>query len=81
MKKLKLTYIRIPKGTIGCIPQSHYDLHTDEAKPKNVACILTDKEGAKVIKTMVRIFNDEIEYQEDTLKLFKKLGIKIIKED
>lgn len=78
MKKLKLTYIRIPKGTVGCIPQSHYDLHTDEVEPKNIACILTDKEGAKIIKDMVRIFNDEVEYQESTLKLCKKLGIKIL---
>ena len=31
-KKLKLTYVRLPKGTKGCIEQSHYDLHTDEKK-------------------------------------------------
>ena len=56
-KKLKLTYIRLPKGTQGCIPESHYDLHTDEEKPSNVACILTDKEGAKLIRGLLDIHN------------------------
>ena len=59
MTKLKLTYIRLPKGAIGCIPQSHYDLHTDEELPSNVACILTDKEGAKIIRQLVSIYNKE----------------------
>lgn len=56
-KKLKLTYIRLPKGTIGCIPESHYDLHTDENEPSNVACILTGKDGAKLIRGMIKKYN------------------------
>ena len=56
-KKLKLTYIRLPKGTVGCIPESHYDLHTDEEFPSNVACILTDKDGAKFIRGLLDIHN------------------------
>jgi len=55
--KLKLTYIRIPKGTIGCIPQSHYDLHTVEKEPQNVACILAGKEGITLIKKWVKEYN------------------------
>ena len=56
-KKLKLTYVRLPKGIVGCIPESHYDLHTDEKEPKNIACILTDKEGATLIKSLIDIHN------------------------
>ena len=59
-KKLKLTYIRLPKGTIGCIPESHYDLHTDEKEPLNVACILTDKDGAKLIRGLIKKYNENI---------------------
>lgn len=57
--KLKLTYIRLPKGTKGCIPQSHYDLHTCEKHPSNVACILTDKEGASLIRKWIEVHNLE----------------------
>lgn len=56
-KKLKLTYVKIPRGTQGCIPQSHYDLHTDEKYPSNIACILTDKEGAKFIRSLIDFHN------------------------
>jgi hypothetical protein len=57
--KLKLTYIRIPEGTPGCIPRSHYDLHTDEKQPSNIACILTDKDGAKLLRKWIKIHNQE----------------------
>lgn len=59
MKKLKLTYVRIPKGTIGCIPESHYDLHTVEKNPLNVACILTGKDGAKLIRKWIKNYNEK----------------------
>jgi len=55
--KLKLTYVRIPKGTEGCIPESHYDLHTVEKSPSNLACILTDKAGATLIRDWVKKHN------------------------
>jgi len=55
--KLKLTYIRLPKGTKGCIPQSHYDLHTVEANPSNVACILANKEGARILRKLIKNYN------------------------
>ncbi len=57
--KLQLTYIRLPEGVSGCIPRSHYDLHTIEKNPSNVACILTDKEGAKLIRSWVKKHNKE----------------------
>jgi hypothetical protein len=57
--KLRLTYIKIPKGTIGCIPQSHYDLHTVEKNPSNIACILARKEGAKLIRRWIERHNKE----------------------
>jgi hypothetical protein len=58
MKKLKLTYIPFSYGN--CIPHPHYDLHTDEQKPGNIACILTDKEGAKLIRKWIKDYNKEI---------------------
>jgi hypothetical protein len=57
--KLKLTYIRLPLGTKGCISQSHYDLHTVEKQPSNIACILTNKEGATLIRKWIRRENEE----------------------
>jgi len=62
-KKLKLTYVRLPKGVTGCIPQSHYDLHTDEKEPENVACILTDKEGAKFLRGFIRLHNMVVDFK------------------
>jgi len=56
--KLKLTYIRLSKGVSSCIPQSHYDLHTVEKQPSNVACILTDKNGAELIRKWIKIHNE-----------------------
>jgi len=55
--KLKLTYIRLPKGTKGCIEQSHYDLHTVEKESLNIACILTNKNGAKLIRSWIEKHN------------------------
>ena len=60
MKKLKLTYIRLPRGTVDCIPENHYDLHTDEKEPENIACILTDKDGAKLLRKWIKQHNKEI---------------------
>ncbi len=59
--KIKLTYVQIPKGTFGCIPESHYDLHTDEREPENIGCILTDKEGAKLIRKWIKQHNKDID--------------------
>lgn len=59
--KLQLTYIRLPEGALGCIPQSHYDLCTLEKNPSNVACILTDAEGAKLIRKWIKEHNKGIE--------------------
>ncbi len=53
--KLKLTYI--PYVGCSCIQHPHYDLHTDEKEPSNVACILTDKEGAKLIRKWIKRHN------------------------
>lgn len=58
--KLKLTYIRLPKGIVGCIPESHYDLHTDEKEPSNVACILTNKKGANLIRKWIKVHNEHM---------------------
>ena len=58
--KLKLSYIRLPEGAIGCIPRSHYDLHTVEKDPSNVACILPgSKEAIKLIRKWVKRHNQE----------------------
>jgi len=56
-KKVKLIYVRLPKGMAGCIPESHYDLCTDEKEPSNIACILTDAKGAKFIRGLLDIHN------------------------
>lgn len=61
MKKLKLTYIRLPKGTFGCIPENHYDLHTVGKNPENIACILTNEKGAKLIRKWINIENNREE--------------------
>jgi len=58
-KKLQLIYIRLPYGTPGCIPQSHYDLCTFEKNPQNIACILTDKDGAKLLRKWIIQHNKE----------------------
>jgi len=64
-KKLQLIYIRLPKGIVGCIPESHYDLCTLEKEPKNIACILTDKEGAKLIRKWIRIENNLLDERKN----------------
>ena len=58
-KKLALAYIRL-KGA-SCIQHPHYDLYTDEKEPCNIACILTDKEGAKLIRKWIKKHNKEID--------------------
>lgn len=57
MKKLKLTYLK-EKNSM-CISRPHYDLHTIEKQPSNIACILTDKTGAKLIRKWIREQNEE----------------------
>ena len=58
-KKLKLTYIR-EKGGV-CIEHPHYDLHTDETEPENVACILINPKNVKILKKMVELYNKYLE--------------------
>ena len=58
MKKLKLVYIR--HKDMDCIKHPHYDLCTDEKSPANVACILTDKDGAKLFRKWIKAYNKEI---------------------
>jgi len=53
--KLQLVYL--PNKDMGCIPHAHYDLCTLEKEPKNVACILTDKAGAKLIRHWINQHN------------------------
>jgi len=57
--KLKLTYMNHSKGML-CISRPHYDLHTveDNGECFNIACILTDKEGAKLIRKWIK--KDEV---------------------
>jgi len=53
-KKLKLTWIPY-KCCATTVP--HYDLHTDEKQPSNVACIVTNKNGAKLIRKWIKQHN------------------------
>ena len=59
--KYKLTYINDSNGV--CIPHPHYDLHTVEPDDGafNIACISTDKEGAKLIRKWIKRDKDENE--------------------
>lgn len=54
-ERLKLTWI--PERCCAISNTGHYDLHTDEKKPFNVACIVTDSEGIKVLRKMVKDYN------------------------
>ena len=58
-KKLKLSYI--PFKHCNCIPHKHYDLHTIEKEPDNIACILTDNKGAKLIRKWINLYNNRID--------------------
>lgn len=62
VKKLKLTYIPYSYGS--CIPSPHYDLHTVENEPSNIACILTGKDGAKFIRKWIKKHNLEIKHKK-----------------
>jgi len=57
-KKLQLIYLPIKDAS--CIPHPHYDLCTDEENPENIACILTNNNGAKLIKSLIKRHNKEI---------------------
>jgi hypothetical protein len=50
--KLQLVWINRPCCVVK-VP--HYDLCTDEKKPCNIACIATDKAGAKQIRKWIRL--------------------------
>jgi len=58
MKKLKLIYI--PYKYASCIQHPHYDLCTNEKEHCNIACILMDKNGADLIRKLVKLYNKEI---------------------
>lgn len=58
MKKLQLVYI--PFKFCSCVAQPHYDLCTDEEHPENIACILTDSEGAKLVRKWIKKHNEEL---------------------
>jgi len=52
--KLKLTYV--PSCLEVVVP--HYDLHTNDKNPVNIACIATDKNGAKLIREWIKQYNE-----------------------
>jgi hypothetical protein len=54
--KLQLVYLK-EKG-MACISHAHYDLCTIEKEPKNVACILTDKSGARLLRSWIKSYNE-----------------------
>ena len=60
MSKQKLQLIHIPWKNCSCISQPHYDLCTLEKYPKNIGCILIDKDGAKLIRKWIKQHNKEI---------------------
>ena len=43
---------------MSCIQHSHYDLCTLEKSPKNIACVLTDKQGIKLLRKWVKKHNE-----------------------
>lgn len=49
--KLKLTYIPY---ACAAVKAPHYDLHTDEKRASNLACIMTDQAGAKLIRKWMK---------------------------
>lgn len=59
MEKLQLVYLK--DKNLGCIPHAHYDLCTNEKEPQNIACILTDKDGAKLIRKWIKNYNRSLE--------------------
>ena len=52
--KLKLTWIPCKCLAVN-VP--HYDLHTVEEHPSNIACIATNKEGARLIRKWIKKYN------------------------
>ena len=70
-KKLQLVYLR--NKDMGCIPHAHYDLCTLEKSPENIGCILTDKDGAKLIRSWIEKHNFLIDGAKD-LEYVIKLG-------
>jgi hypothetical protein len=56
--KLQLVFLR--DKWMSCIPHAHYDLCTLEKEPKNIGCILTDKDGAKLIRKWIKEHNKGI---------------------
>lgn len=60
--KNKLNLVYIKEKNMSCIPQPYYDLYEDNGKGTgyNIACILTDKEGAKLIRKWIKQHNEDI---------------------
>ena len=61
-EKLRLVYI--PFNDLSCIQHPHYDLCTvpkkkDGSDCYNVACILTNKSGAKTIRNLIKKYNED----------------------
>ena len=57
---MKLQLVYLPYKDMMCIKHPHYDLCTLEKEPKNIGCILTDKDGAKLIRKWIKEHNKGI---------------------
>lgn len=57
---MKLQLVYLPYKNMSCIQHPHYDLCTLEKEPKNIGCILTDKDGAKLIRKWIKEHNKGI---------------------
>jgi len=60
MYKEKLQLIFISDKHMGCIPHPHYDLCTLEKAPKNIGCLLLEKEAAALIGKWIKQHNKGI---------------------
>ncbi len=54
-KKLKLTWIPYKCSRID---YPHYDLHTDEKIPKNIACILVQPNHGYILRKMLKAYTE-----------------------
>ena len=54
---MKLQLIWIPFKGCPYIDKPHYDLCTIEKSSYNIACIATDKKGAKIIRRLLKEWN------------------------
>lgn len=60
VKKVKYKIVWIRYADTGGIPFAHYEICTDEKEPKNLACLDTTKEGIKIIRKMIKLYNDSL---------------------